>query len=233
MPPPRPAAPADPAARAAAEGRRVSLRDRAYDSIKHRIITCELRPGEAVTVTDLAETLNLGRTPVIQAVDRLMVDGLVEVMPRKGVVVSPVSLDELVEIIEVRTLNEAQAVRWAAEKAGPAEVAQMRANLAAARAAAAARDLDAMIALDRGFHRLVSAAAGNAILAEFLGNLHDRALRFWFISLRAPDHNARVCDQHAAVIEAIAAQDPDAAEAAMRSHIAAFQTNIVAQVLRN
>lgn len=213
-------------------GKRKSLRDTAYEEIKRRIVSCELRPGEAVTVTELADELELGRTPVIQAIDRLTVDGLVEVMPRKGVVVSPVSLDDFVEIIEMRLVNEAQAVRWAAEKASRADVAEMEANVDATWRAAHAHDIDQMIALDREFHRAITAAAGNSILSEFLGNLHDKALRFWFISLRAPDHNIRVCEQHALILEGIRAHDPVAAEKAMRDHIASFHSNTTNQILR-
>lgn len=211
----------------------VSLRDRAYEALKTKIINCELRPGEALTVATLAEDLGLGRTPVIQAVDRLVTDGLVEVMPRKGIVVSPISLNEIFDIIEVRILNECQAVRWAADKATASEIAAMEANLAAMCAASEGRDIERLIQLDREFHRLISAAAGNPVLAEFMGNLHDRSVRFWFVSLRAPDHNARVCDQHAAIVAAIKAHDPDLAESAIRAHITDFQHNITNQVLRN
>lgn len=211
----------------------VSLRDKAYEALKTKIITCELRPGEAITVANLAEHVGLGRTPVIQAVDRLVTDGLVEVMPRKGIVVAPISLNEIFDIIEVRILNECQAARWAADKVTKADLAALQANLDAMRAASEARDIDRLIHLDREFHRLISAAAGNPVLAEFLGNLHDRAVRFWFVSMRAPDHNARVCNQHATLIDAFRRHDPDAAEAAMRAHIVDFQHNLTSQIMRN
>lgn len=215
-----------------AMGRRPSLRDQAYDAIKQQILRCELRPGEALTVTELAEALNLGRTPVIQAIDRLAVDGLVEVMPRKGVVVAPISMNDFVEIIEMRLLNEAQAARWAAERATNADIDRLRANVDATWAAARQGALLDLIDCDREFHRLLSGAARNAILTEFLGNLHDRSLRFWFISLRAPDHNIRVCEQHAAILDAIASRDGAAAEAAMCAHIGAFNRNLTTQIQR-
>lgn len=217
----------------AVTGAHMSLRDQAYEALKTKIIHCDLRPGEALTVASLAEDLGLGRTPVIQAVDRLVTDGLVEVMPRKGIVVSPISLNEIFDIIEVRILNECQAVRWAADKASATEIAAMETNLSAMRAASEGRDIERLIQLDREFHRLISAAAGNPVLAEFMSNLHDRSVRFWFVSLRAPDHNARVCDQHDAIVAAIRARDPDAAEAAIRAHINDFQHNITNQVTRN
>ncbi|MGI3171027.1 GntR family transcriptional regulator [Pseudooceanicola sp. C21-150M6] len=214
------------------QGKVLSLRGQAYDLIKRRILSCELRPGEAVTVAGLAESLGMGRTPVTQAVDRLMNDGLVEVMPRKGVVVSPVSLDQLIEIIEVRLLNEVQAGRWAAENATPQQIQLMRGNLDKMRKASATRELADLITLDSEFHGLIAQTARNSVLTDMLGNLHDRSLRFWTLSLRMPDRNDRVCDQHAAIVDALEAGDPDRAEQALRDHITDFQSNIVGQLNR-
>lgn len=207
-----------------------SMRDQAYELLKAQIVRCDLRPGEAITVTDVAQTLNLGRTPVIQAIDRLAVEGLVVVMPRKGVVVSPISMNDIIEIVQIRTLNEGQAARWAAERASSADIDRMARNVDDTWAAARNGTVLDVIDLDREFHRLLIGGAQNAILAEFLGNLHDRSLRFWFLSLRAPDHNIRVCQQHEAIVEAIQKRDPERAEKAMREHITAFSSNLSAQI---
>ena len=168
-------------------GSRVSLREQAYTTLKRRILNCELRPGETVTVSRLAVLLRMGRTPVSQAVDRLMLDGLVDVMPRKGVVVSPVSLDHLVQIIEVRLMNEGQAARWAAQNASRAHIRQMQENIRKMHKASAMRDVAELIALDSEFHKLIASAARNAILSDILGNLHDRSLRFWTCLLYTSD----------------------------------------------
>ncbi|MGQ3489056.1 GntR family transcriptional regulator [Roseovarius pacificus] len=213
-------------------GKRESLRSVAYETLKQRILSCQLKPGEAVTISGLADELGLGRTPVIQAVDRLTIDGLLEVIPRKGVVVSPVSLGDLIEIIEVRLLNECRAARWASERITDKQVKTLRDNVQAMKRAATDRDVDQLIALDSAFHELIGHAAGNNILSELLGNLHDRSLRFWTLSLQVPEHNDRVVEQHIAIVEALAQNDPEATEVAMREHISAFQSNIVNRVMR-
>src|SRR4051812_42750255 len=92
-----------------------SLRDTAYAAIKHRIITCAFKPGEFLNEASVSATLGIGRTPVHQAIDRLMLEGMLDVMPRKGVIVRPVSLDEVMQIIEVRLLNECPCVRLATD----------------------------------------------------------------------------------------------------------------------
>ena len=94
-----------------------SLLDTAYEEIKHRITICAFRPGDYLNEAEISTTLGIGRTPVHQALDRLMVEGLVQVMPRKGIIVKPVSLDEALQTIEVRLLNESYCVRLAADRA--------------------------------------------------------------------------------------------------------------------
>jgi DNA-binding transcriptional regulator YhcF (GntR family) len=79
-----------------------ALKDQAYEAIKHRIITCAFKPGQELSERAVAGLLKIGRTPVHQAFDRLNTEGLVDVQPRKGVVVRPINLDE---VIEIRLLN--------------------------------------------------------------------------------------------------------------------------------
>src|SRR5262245_58550011 len=103
-------------------GKQQSLRDLAYDAIKHHIITCAFKPGEYLNEAAVCTLLHLGRTPVHQAVDRLRLEGMVEVLPRKGMIVKPVSLHDVLEIIEVRLVNESYCVRLAAERADRGEL---------------------------------------------------------------------------------------------------------------
>jgi DNA-binding GntR family transcriptional regulator len=203
-----------------------SLREVAYEAIKHRIITCAFRPGDYLNEASVSAVLGIGRTPVHQALDRLMLEGLVEVMPRKGVIVKPVSLDAVMQIVEVRLLNEPPAAALAADRATAAELAEMAHILARAEAAEAARDTERLMLVDRDFHAALANAARNPELAEVLRRLQDRSLRFWFISLNAPGHLAAVRAEHAAILDALAARDPAAAAAATRVHIESFRRNV-------
>ncbi|MDB5407403.1 MAG: transcriptional regulator, GntR family [Rhodospirillales bacterium] len=207
-----------------------SLRDLAYEAIKHRIIACTFKPGEYINEAYVSATLGFGRTPVHQAIDRLMLEGMVEVIPRKGVIVKPVSLQEVMEIIEVRLLNETYCVRLAAERADDTDIAALSDILARAKEWTAVRNVEQMMLLDREFHLVLARAAKNAVLGEILRKLHERSLRFWFISLNAPNRHDSVQDQHDAILAAIRDHDPDAAAAAMRAHIESFRSN-VARVL--
>jgi GntR family transcriptional regulator, rspAB operon transcriptional repressor len=203
-----------------------SLRDSAYEAIKHRIITCAFRPGEYINELQLSALLTIGRTPVHQALDRLMVEGMVEVIPRKGVIVKPVSLNEVLQIIEVRLINEPLGARLAAEHANDADFTEMADVLKRAKHWASLRNVENLMLLDREFHLLIAKAAKNDVLTELLRNLHERSLRFWFISLNAPTQYELVQEEHATILEAIRQRDATKADAAMRRHIESFRKNV-------
>jgi DNA-binding GntR family transcriptional regulator len=167
-------------ARAGAPGRSApkeaapSLLDAAYDEIKRRITICTFRPGDYLNEAEISTMLGIGRTPVHQAIDRLMVEGLVQVMPRKGIIVKPVSLDEVLQTIEVRLLNESYCVRLAADRASAGEMDELTSILARAQNELATRDGERLMRLDREFHGVLAQSARNPVLTELLGRLHDR-----------------------------------------------------------
>lgn len=198
----------------------------AYEAIKLRIITCAFKPGEYINELQLSSLLKIGRTPVHQALDRLMLEGMVEVIPRKGVIVKPISLGEVLQIIEVRLVNECYCARLAAERASDADMAEMDDVLKQTRHWTSLRNVVNMMLLDREFHLLVARAAKNDVVAELLRNLHERSLRFWFISLNEPRQYQSVHEQHQTIFAAIRKREPDKAEAAMRHHIESFRTNV-------
>lgn len=203
-----------------------SLRDSAYEAIKYRIITCTFKPGEYINELQLSSALKIGRTPVHQALDRLMIEGMVEVIPRKGVIVKPVSLNEVLQIIEVRLINEPHGARLAADHASDTDLADMDNVLKQAKHWGVLRNVEKIMLLDREFHLLIARAAQNDVLTELLRSLHERSLRFWFISLNAPKQYERVHEEHLAILEAIRRRDGERAAGAMRAHIQTFRANV-------
>ena len=98
--------------------------------------------------------------------------------------------------------------------------------LARAERSTAAHDIEQMMLLDREFHLTLARATRNDVLAEILRKLHERSLRFWFISLVIASHHGEVHDEHQIIVKAIKSRDLDAAEGAMRSHIESFRRSI-------
>jgi DNA-binding GntR family transcriptional regulator len=208
----------------------LSLRERAYGEIKRRINRLEYQPGAYINEARVCEDLRIGRTPVHQALDRLMLEGMVQVIPRKGVIVQPISLEQVLQIIEARIVNEVHCVTLAADRAAAEDVAELQAILQGAPALIRARDREGLMNLDRAFHNRIALAARNPVLADLLTSLHERALRFWFISLSDDLQLRRVNEEHRAILDGIAARDAAAAAAAMRAHIESFRKNIARSI---
>jgi len=216
--------------KAAARAPTPSLRIRAYEEIKRRIITLDYAPGEHLNEAAISEALGIGRTPVHQALDRLMLEGMIDIIPRKGVIVRPISLDEHLQLTQVRLINEPYCASLAAERAERHEVDAMRALLDRAHSRMESRDIAGMMDLDRDFHASISRAARNRVLADLLLSLHERSLRFWFISLSDAHHHKRVQREHEAVYRAIRDRDPDRAADAARRHIESSRDNIMKSI---
>ncbi|HEF4776034.1 TPA: GntR family transcriptional regulator [Burkholderia multivorans] len=204
-----------------------SLAERAYALIRRDIVTMRLKPGAALNEADLVARTGIGRTPVHQAVHRLVLEGLLSVMPRKGLMVQPLSLDEIVAVIDVRRINEAHCAELAARHATPDDLAALAALLDAGQACVEQHDVEGMMELDRAFHQTIAAAARNAVLADILRGLHDRSLRFWFVTLSEPHHLADVQREHCALFERLSARDAAGACAAVERHIDSFRSTLV------
>lgn len=207
-----------------------SLRDAAYEAIKHKIITCVFKPGDYLNEAYVSNAVGIGRTPVHLAIDRLTKDGLLEVIPRKGIIVKPISLEAVMHIIEVRRLNEAYSIRLAAQRADNVDLAALSDILDRADAWTDVRNIEQMMLLDREFHMALARAARNNVLAGILQNLHERSLRFWFISLTAAEHHREVQQEHRSIYEAIKRHDPDAAAQAVTDHIDSFRRTVTRYV---
>jgi DNA-binding GntR family transcriptional regulator len=203
----------------------LSQNERAYRRLKDDIVALRLRPGDALNEAGLCAELGLGRTPVNQALHRLMHEGLVRILPRKGVLVLPLSMDEFAHLIEVRRLTEPPCAALAAARIEPEAVARLEALLAEQ-----PDGLDAILESDRRFHALIAEASGNRVLAEVLAGLHGRSVRFWALSLATGHHLAEVAEEHAVILEALRRRDPEAAAAAMTAHIDSFARTLASRL---
>ncbi|WP_424136285.1 GntR family transcriptional regulator [Roseomonas chloroacetimidivorans] len=219
-----------PSLRKPVPARRLPLKDQAYEAIRHHIVTCRFAPGVRLNEAQVAEVLGLSRMPVRHALARLRLEGLVAIHPRKGIEVRPIDMEELLQIIDVRTVNECHAARLAAARITPADLSALGTTLRRTEAALARRDTEALMLLDRQFHDIIARAAGNPIVSALLANLHDRAARFWFISLEREGHQPEVLQEHRAILDALAARDAAAVARAMARHIAAFRRNVTRMI---
>ena len=189
-----------------------------YRQLLSEIRTGLLLPGARLRETELAARLNTSRTPVREALRQLEADGLVSHAPRQGATLRRLDYGEVVELYEMRAVLEGTAARLAARGAMPVEIeelAAINADLASADLGLPAQETN------RQFHRMLLETARNRYLVKSMSTLHKTLLILGPTTLAESGRQAGAVAEHAAVIEAVAARDGDAAERAMRAHIAA------------
>jgi DNA-binding GntR family transcriptional regulator len=207
------------AAAGKAPGKHNSLVAKAYEEIKEKIITLYFLPGQYLNEAAISGLLQVGRTPVHQALQRLELEGLVEIMPRKGVVVLPDSISEIIKILESRAAVEAELAKAAADRVSADDGKELLALANATRSLKSGPGIDDFIACDRAFHRKLAQLSGNPVLRDFAQRLHERSIRYWYLHLWQTMDVQATTRQHAAIADAIARHDGERAAAAMREHI--------------
>ena len=203
------------------------ISDRAYAELRERIVTLRLAPGTVLREDELMSELDIGRTPLREAVKRLALENLVAVQPRSGTYVTSVDAADIVHIAEVRAELEAHAAELAARRLDDELRGRFEALLDHISTAEQSGDQDALIVLDESIHRLVWEASRNPYLAATLDRYFVLSLRVWYVVLdRVPALGAAVLD-HASLIEAILAGDGENARALMHEHVEAFEREIM------
>jgi len=197
----------------------------ARDEIRERIIALTLPPGSVIDEGHLMAELGLGRTPIREALKLLEAENLVVIVPRRGIFVAEIGLNQLQQIHEMRLALEPVAARLAAVRITPARLAQLQ-LCSAEIEGLGARDIPATYRVDRAFHRVLARATGNELLVRDITQHYNLALRLWNLvqDMLRPEDLGLIT--HVQLIEAVAAHDPDRAEAVMAEHIGRFHNRI-------
>jgi DNA-binding GntR family transcriptional regulator len=199
---------------------------RAYTLIKERIITTRMPPGSVIHETELMDDLSLGRTPIREALKQLEVERLVEVVPRRGIFVSSVSITDLQDTQEIRLELDALCARLAVERVSPGQVVAMQDLVAQYMACDERCDQSFLMSLDRRFHRLIGEAAGNKLLMAESELYYDLSLRIWYLYLDRLAPEDLDIDAFTEILAAMENKNTTRADRAMRSHIRRFQEAI-------
>ncbi|MBW7922467.1 MAG: GntR family transcriptional regulator [Rubellimicrobium sp.] len=191
-----------------------------YETLRREIISLDLPPGAIIDEQQLSQRFNLSRTPIREAMVRLTAEGLVTTLPNRATMVSQIDFLNLAQFLDALSLMYRVTTRLAAPGHRAADIAAIRALQEDYRAAVAARDVVAMLEVNRDFHLRIAEAGGNRHFTEFFARLLDegmRLLRIYYSSF----HDAlptRFVDEHDAMIAAIAARDADGAERLAAAH---------------
>jgi DNA-binding GntR family transcriptional regulator len=202
------------------------LADLAYQDLRDRIVTLQIKPGEPIDEDTVGQQLEMGRTPIREAIKRLALENLVTVFPRRGTFASEINITDLALVSDVRTVLEGHAAYRAAERITDEQREELERLLAELRESRGSDDMEALMVLDTRVHRFIYRAAGNPYMDQTLSRYLNLSLRIWYLVLdRLPHLFARV-HEHDEVLRAIAEGQAEHARAVLEEHITTFESEI-------
>lgn len=197
------------------------------------VVENRVRGGEYLLEDDLAKALGMSRTPVREACVQLQNEGLIEIVPRRGIRVVPLTIEDIREVHDLMQWLESQAVSALAARADRAPyVAQLEAHVAAMREALTGGDIVAWARANDRLHSDLVAAAGNGRLVRICANLLDQTQRVRTFTLRLREPPVRTTDAHTVMLQAIAAGDGERAAAIQVANKRAWLYELMAIVER-
>ncbi len=202
-----------------------SQSEAAYLRIRDRIVSLDMAPGSVVNEARLREELEIGRTPIREALQRLALENLVKSIPHRGTFVTDVNITDLARITEVRVVIEAHAARLAAERlVGQDRVAVQ--ELLAVLEAGGAADQRELMRLDQQIHRQIYRAARNSFLESTLERYLNLSLRLWYLVVDQEVRLREAVAEHVELLRAVLAGEGSRAEESMRRHVTGFEREI-------
>lgn len=212
-----------------------SLTEAAYQALKRDIVRCELEPGCRVTEAELVARYRTGRAAIRTALSRLYQERLVQVLPRQGYVVAPITLKHVRDSGAVRLLLEPPAARAAAGRADIGELRRLEAEYRAHDDLRTGEHLEAFMQANAAFHMTVARASDNRRLIELIASLLVEMERSFHLAFRLRSNVVRLYEidhiDHSEIIQALADDDGPRAGQLMADHIAATDRLIIEGLL--
>jgi DNA-binding GntR family transcriptional regulator len=209
------------AATGARSGAGELLADRAYVELRDLIITLALAPGAPINEELLGRELQLGRTPLREAIKRLALENLISVYPRRGTFVTEINITDLAHISDVRVQLEGHAAYRAAQRLTEAERQELDALLEQV-----SRPEGDLMSLDAQVHRFIYSCAGNPYLRDTLERYLNLSLRIWYLVLARLPHLFERVLEHRDLLQAIRDGQAEQARDIAAEHVATFEGEI-------
>ena len=196
------------------------LKDQAYAEIKRRILANEFEPGAFLSERQVSELLDVSKTPIRAAFQRLELEGFVSISPQQGVVVLDLSMDDISDHFEFRVALECFVVSSLAGHLTRQQEERLEENLQEQRECMEQNDLGRTVDLDGGFHLLLTGFLGNREIERVMWQLRDKMHRvIQRVHDRYPERLASNYPEHQKVADAILSGDPEKAAIAMETHL--------------
>ena len=208
-----------------------SISAKAYRALEKMIVTLNLAPGRLTTERALIEKLSLGRTPVREAIQRLALEGLIEIRPRAGLEIAPLHAGDWLKVLDARRGTEVLLAHAAARFATPEIIARLQTIAIAIHDAVVTNDVVGYLEADKSLNEANAVAADNQFAARLVAPLQTHSRRFWF-RFQSGTGLAEAAGNHVTLIRAILERDQDAAGAEADRLMALLRLHAQAAAMR-
>lgn len=194
--------------------------DYAYQELRHRIITKQLKPGQRLPEVNIAVQMGVSRTPVREALRRLASEGLVLIIPNSGARLAAPTIREIEDTFLVREQLECLAISLAAERIGERHLRRIEEALVEEARAIEDKDLETYLEVNEAFHKTVADSSGNRVLAEYVENILARTNAY--VVFYDPFSHAETSpspDDHRNILSSLRAHDKEKSVALMKNHL--------------
>lgn len=195
------------------------LRDVVFEAMREAILTQILRPGERLMEIELAEDMGVSRTPIREAIKKLVAEGFVTLEPRRGAYVAELSTDDVRELYEIRTGLEILACGLAAHRADQEEIEDIVRYVSKANDQLRSQNITGTVGIDIGFHDLIYKATHNERLIAMLYKISAQVYRIRASSIQLPGRKEQSLEEHRQIAEAISLRDVSLARRLAQKHI--------------
>jgi DNA-binding GntR family transcriptional regulator len=211
---------------------RAALHEQAATRLRQMLVENRIPPGAKLNERELAEVLQVSRTPLREAIKMLAAEGLVELLPNRGAIALALTETDVRNTFEVMAGLEALSGDLAARRITDAELAEIKAMQFEMMAAYTRRDLSAYYRLNSRIHTAINAAAKNPVLATTYNQVNARLQALRFRSNQDGEKWKRAVKEHEKMIEALSARDPDAMRQVLLTHLNNKRDVVVEQLRR-
>jgi DNA-binding GntR family transcriptional regulator len=200
-----------------------------YQELRRLILNSELPAGAVVSERMLAEQLLVGKAPVRVAIQRLAAEGFLTIEPRRGIRITEQSVQDVLDLFQVRILMEQLVVRQIAGKLSLVQIARLRENLHELRAASQVPDIDQMIMTDFAFHRMLAEFHGNKQMILMLDRTFDSLYREIRSSMKVRSRAEERFGEHEQIVSALVSGDAEAADRSLVRHLQSGQRFVMSR----
>jgi len=204
-----------------------SLRGKIFNILRQQILDNKYLPGDSLIETKLAEELGVSRTPVREAIRQLELEGLVDSIPNKGVIVRGISEKDIEDIYTIRRLLEGLAARWAVEKISDDELAELKDTFELMEFYSAKGDIEQVAKLNTKFHEIIFRATKSSVLQHILTDFQYYVQWARYESLKVPGRAQEALEEHRNILNAFTNRDHENAEKTVTQHVINASRNLM------